>query len=51
MAVSRKDFFAVGKILRETKASEATINRFVTQCKAQNPRFDEMRFRMFVKGK
>lgn len=48
---TRKDFVATARILRETKASKKTIDKFVSRFKRTNPRFDEERFRKAIKKK
>tara|TARA_R100000306_G_C4350371_1_gene129814 strand:- start:847 stop:1038 length:192 start_codon:yes stop_codon:yes gene_type:complete len=49
--MTRKDFVKIGTILRENGASEkpAIIEAFVEMFSEENPRFDEDKFKEFVR--
>lgn len=44
MAMSRKDFEAVAKALREAEAGEKVVRAMAAHCATTNPRFDKARF-------
>jgi hypothetical protein len=48
-AFTRQHFKAVGKVLAKSHASEEQVSNYAKMFKEDNPRFDEERFRTFVK--
>lgn len=48
---TRRQYLDIGDTLRRTKATKKIIDEWVRKFKYDNPRFDEQRFRDYVKGK
>jgi len=46
---SRKHYIDMAKTLAETKATKVVIDRWCKKFKSDNPRFDEPKFRAFIK--
>ena len=44
MAMTRKDFEAIAKALREAEAGEEVVRAMAAYCATTNPRFDKQRF-------
>jgi len=43
-----RHYVEIGDLLRKTNADAKIVNEYAEKFKADNPRFDEMRFRTFI---
>jgi len=48
---TRRHYQDIGRTIRNSKSKKAETDKWVRIFKADNPRFDEKRFRDFVAGK
>lgn len=47
--LTKKDYFAIGLILKSDTSKEVIIERMIDYFKQDNPLFDEQKFRNFIK--
>ena len=49
MSLTKKDFIAIGTILKQIKSLKVKdINLFIQYFKAKNPKFDEVKFKEYL---
>jgi hypothetical protein len=49
MSLTGQDFVEIARILATTNASEETVKSTIAYCKFSNPRFNETKFRNYIK--